>query len=106
MQAWQVLTAILQFRGEACLKLESTHRKWRQEGREKPDPEDLIWAPELTPNLSLNWSVMGANKFLSDLIQPVLDLDSLLVTKGARDCACTCAHAHTRRLTKGSSAPP
>lgn len=47
-------------------------------GREKPDPNDIIWAPELTPDLSLDWSVMQANKFLFDLIHSALGLGSLL----------------------------
>lgn len=47
-------------------------------GREKPDPDDIIWVPELTPDLSLDWPVMGANKFLFDLIQSVLGLGPLL----------------------------
>lgn len=58
----------------------SIHRKWRHDGER--EPEDIIWSHELTPDLSLDWSVMRANKFLLDLTQSVLGLGLLLVIKG------------------------
>lgn len=52
-------------------------RKGVGRGREKADPDDIIWATELTPGFSLDWSIMWANKFLFDLIQSALGLNPL-----------------------------
>lgn len=53
-------------------------QEWGRMRREKPDPDDIIWATELTPDLSLDRSVMRTNKLLFDLIQSVLGLGSFL----------------------------